>query len=129
MQKETKHNDVFYPKHYINPPRRIRRIFRVKGKMIPKFLYYRMLYYGFGFIPFSTVWYSVCFLQSNPYIRAWLFIIYWYLLLCEITVFVILCLLFKYVKSKEQRQRIRQMKQKQRARKAKLKQDRKKHKI
>ena len=122
MQKDTKHNEFFYPKHYTNPPKRIRRIFHVKEKMIPKYLYYRMLYMGFGFIPLSITWIILLIVfDYNDHIRYWVYMSYWYILLCESIVFVILSSLFQYLQSKEQRQRMRQIKQKQRAERAKRK--------
>ena len=113
---------LFYPKHYVNPPKRIRKIFRIKVKMIPKFLYYRLFYLGFGFVPFSIVWNIVCLLINSVYMRHWIFTFYWCILIFENLVFVIFVLMFKYARSKEQKERMKKIKQKDKAEKKKRKQ-------
>ncbi len=123
LQKELRYNEVFYPKHYISPPKRIRRIFNIKEKMIPKFLYYRLLFIGFGFIPFSVIW-LVCVNLTNAdsLARYWVFASFWCVVLCELFVFLFLCVLFKYKRSKVQQERMKKIKQKDKAEKKKRKQ-------
>ena len=98
MIKEICINPPYYPKHYCIVPRWIKKCFKVKQRMIPKFLcfeFYIMIFYVIMGLIDSILSIFLCVKDRIDVVYA-LYIIYGCIILVEQTYFIIMSLIYKY---------------------------------
>ncbi len=93
--EEIKTNFRFFPKHYVLPPRWIRKRFKLKKEEIPKFLLCRLLGSTLCFILSFIMPFAFLFTQLVPAIGYIIVAVPIFCALLDQIVFVIMCLVFE----------------------------------
>lgn len=96
--EETGTNSRLYPKHFIEPKRWIKKLFNIKDRVIPKYLYFE-LYLSLFFLILAPVSIAICIIFVFNYTVVHILVMF-YMCLGLINVIVIIFMSFIFKKNK-----------------------------